>query len=171
VDVSCGVEVRFGLWPALLCWLVVIDTMRRSSSGPGATDPRWTSCWNGSSTRQGQKSGSQRVWVQLGPRVWFQRVWFQRSVRSFLSRVKCGLRPPPLIAGPVRSSLRCGRPARRRRMTKGPMTEEETPQPPGPARSGLAVVVRPGRPSPQPILVTVNHHRPRPCPLRDHACA
>jgi hypothetical protein len=53
-------------------------------------------------------------------------------VRSFLSRVKCGLRPPPLVAGPVRSSLRSGRPARRRRMSKGPMTEEETPQATGP---------------------------------------
>jgi type I restriction enzyme M protein len=35
---------------------------------------------------------------------------------------KCGLRPPPLVAGPGRSSLRCGRPARRRRTPKDPMT-------------------------------------------------
>jgi hypothetical protein len=49
-------------------------------------------------------------------------------VRIFPSRVKCGLRPPPLVAGPVRSSLRCGRPARRRRTTKGPVTEDEIPQ-------------------------------------------
>ena len=43
-------------------------------------------------------------------------------MRTFSSRVKCGLRPPPLVAGPVRSSLRCGRPARRRRTPKDPMT-------------------------------------------------
>ena len=43
---------------------------------------------------------------------------FVSHVRTFLSLVKCGLRPPPLVAGPVRSSLRCGRPARRRRTTK-----------------------------------------------------
>jgi hypothetical protein len=53
-------------------------------------------------------------------------------VKNFLPRVKCGLRPPPLVAGPVRSSLRCGRPARRRRMTKGPMTENGSPQAIGP---------------------------------------
>lgn len=38
-----------------------------------------------------------------------------RSVRSFLTRVKGGLRPPRVLAGPVRSSLRCGRPARQLR--------------------------------------------------------
>jgi hypothetical protein len=41
-------------------------------------------------------------------------------VRTFSSRVKGGLRPPPLVAGPVRSSLRCGRPTRRRRTAKAP---------------------------------------------------
>jgi hypothetical protein len=81
----------------------------------------------------------------------------QGSVRSFLPRVKCGLRPPPLVAGPVRSSLRCGRPARRRRTPKDPMTEDGSPQATGPVLSDHVVVVRPGRPSPQPILVTVDH--------------
>ena len=54
-------------------------------------------------------------------------------VRIFSSWVKCGLRPPPLIAGPVRSSLRCGRPARRRRTPKGPDNPRtKLLRPPGP---------------------------------------
>ena len=39
-------------------------------------------------------------------------------VRTFPPQVKRGLRPQPLIAGPARSSLRCGRPARRRHTTR-----------------------------------------------------
>ena len=35
-----------------------------------------------------------------------------------------GLRPLRSLAGPVRSSLRCGRPARRRRTTESPATRE-----------------------------------------------
>src|SRR6476661_2118700 len=48
-------------------------------------------------------------------------------VRSFLTLVKGGLRPPRLLAGPVRSSLRCaagGRPAGYARTTEGPATRE-----------------------------------------------
>jgi len=48
-----------------------------------------------------------------------------RAVRSFFSRVKCGLRPLRSLAGPVRSSLRCGRPARRRRTAESPATENK----------------------------------------------
>ena len=42
----------------------------------------------------------------------------------------CQVRPSAAaaVAGPVRSSLRCGRPARRRRTTKGPLIEDETSQ-------------------------------------------
>jgi hypothetical protein len=47
-----------------------------------------------------------------------------RAVRSFLTLVKGGLRPPRSLAGPVRSSLRCGRPARRRRTAERPATRE-----------------------------------------------
>jgi hypothetical protein len=51
-------------------------------------------------------------------------------VWNFLPLVKCGLRPPPLVAGPVRSSLRCaalrcGRPARRRRLVEARRSREE----------------------------------------------
>jgi hypothetical protein len=59
------------------------------------------------------------------------------------------VRPSAAAAGPVRSSLRCGRPARRRRTTKSPMTEHETPQIAGPVLSDqLLTCVRAGRRSP-----------------------
>lgn len=59
-------------------------------------------------------------------------------MRSFLTRVKRVLRPPPLAAGPVRSSLRCGRPTRRRRTAQGPTTEDEALKSSPGSSTGLA---------------------------------
>jgi hypothetical protein len=62
--------------------------------------------------------------------------------------------------GPVLAPLRAAGPAAAQ--SKGPMTEDGTPQPPGLVQSDQIVVVCPGWPSPQPILVTVDRHRSRP---------
>ena len=63
-------------------------------------------------------------------------------------------------AGPVLAPLRAAGPAATH--NKGPMTKEEFLRPPGPAFNQV-VVERPGRPSPRPILVTVERHQSRPC--------
>jgi hypothetical protein len=73
-------------------------------------------------------------------------------------------------AGPVLAPLRAAGPAAAH--TKRPDDPRmEVLRPSGLAQSDHVVGVRPGRPSPQPILVTVNHHRSRPLtrPWRDHA--
>ena len=86
-------------------------------------------------------------------------VWWRRTA---LLGSQCGLRPPPLVAGPVLAPLRAAGPAAAH--TKGPMTEDETPQPPDLIQFDHAVVVRPDRPSPRPVLVTGARHRSRPLP-------
>jgi hypothetical protein len=77
-----------------------------------------------------------------------------------------GLRPLRSLAGPVRSSLRCGRPARRRRTAESPAT----PRTRSPQRGRRACcvaeqrwcVLRPVLSSPPPIISTGDRHRSRP---------
>jgi hypothetical protein len=96
------------------------------------------------------------------PRVAREDFLFSGQVRP--SAAAAGRR-----AGPVLAPLRAADPAAAH--SKDPMSENRSSPVTGPVQSDHAVVVRPGRPSPRPILITVNHHRSRPLtrPCRDHA--